>query len=651
MNFIRIKKTQKTEDSYFLKRLLSATLFFLFYLFSFNLAAQNNALDSLENLYTSKSNSAEKLDILHQMTDIAFRSNLNQALIYTSRAVAIADRSGDKIRQPVFYEMHGRIYANLLELDSATLYFNKAMTGYKAVDNKKGQATTSFKIGWVSKRKGNIKAAMESDLFALTIMEELDDKEGIAGANGRVAEDLLQQGQADEALKYALKAMKICEVNDLKEELFYAYRTVGDCYMYQSNYSESLNYYTEAHTLAYDQNMGEMNLADISNCRGNAYKRLGRYAEAQADYLDCLEFGKKANYPAALAAANANLGEVNLLMGNFAEALPYQLATIKMQEEDRNVSNLVENYNHAATIYAELGNYEMAWNYEKKARALHDSILSEKSDIALSELRTRYEAEKNEATIIAQSQQLSQRSKVQWLTGGVAFLLAGLLFFLYRLLRIRSKKNRQLNIKNKENELLLKEIHHRVKNNLEIVSSLLELQSAQVDDKGIKEAMLEGQNRVQSIGIVHQKLYTGNNLGAIEMKDYFLNLSESILDSFGAEGRITVECAMDQIDVDIDTAVPLGLIVNELLTNTLKYAFPDGRKGHVRIHLAKDPGGSLHLEIADDGIGKSEITQGTGFGAQLISLLTRQLSGSMREEIINGTRVLFQFNIQKQYGR
>ncbi len=197
--------------------------------------------------------------------------------------------------------------------------------------------------------------------------------------------------------------------------------------------------------------------------------------------------------------------------------------------------------------------------------------------------------------------------------------------------------------RNAENELLLKEIHHRVKNNLEVVSSLLALQSNQVEDANTKEAMQEGQNRVQSIGIVHQKLYQGENLGAIEMKDYFINLSDSILDSFGAQKRVQVECAMEALNVDVDTAVPLGLIVNELLTNTIKYAFPDGRSGKVQIKLAQAANGNLQMQVSDNGVGKSGIVKGTGFGGQLISLLTQQLDGTMKEENNNGTHVFFEF--------
>ncbi|MEO7043721.1 MAG: sensor histidine kinase, partial [Ferruginibacter sp.] len=317
----------------------------------------------------------------------------------------------------------------------------------------------------------------------------------------------------------------------------------------------------------------------------------------------------------AVSASIANQGEVNLLMGNYKEALPFQLETVRLQEADSDMTNLVENYDHVSKIYEKLGDYKNALLYKQKSYTLHDSISSIASDAAMSKMLTQYETKKKEATIVSQQSEISQQQKIQWLTAGAAILFAGLLIFSFISYRNRSKSNRLLAAKNKENELLLKEIHHRVKNNLEVVSSLLALQSAQIDDPNTKEAMLEGQNRVHSIGIVHQKLYQGTNLGAIEMKDYFLNLSESILDSFGAEKRIKIELAMEKLDIDIDTAVPLGLIVNELLTNTLKYAFPNGEKGKISIQLEKRNDNILHLAVSDNGIGKTDVIQGSGFGS------------------------------------
>ena len=248
--------------------------------------------------------------------------------------------------------------------------------------------------------------------------------------------------------------------------------------------------------------------------------------------------------------------------------------------------------------------------------------------------------------IAIQKTKISQNKLIQLLGLSIVSLLVGLLIFGYKIYRNRNRSNQLLAIKNAENELLLKEIHHRVKNNLEVVSSLLALHSAQIEDQNIKDAMTEGQNRINSIGIVHQKLYQGSNLGAVEMKDYFLNLSESILDSFGAEQRIELQLAMEKIDLDIDTAVPLGLIVNELLTNTIKYAFPKGEKGTITIKLHKQSNNILQLVVSDNGIGKSGVTNRIGFGGQLISLLTQQLNGTIKEENLNGTKLVFDFKMK-----
>ncbi|CAN0586222.1 unnamed protein product, partial [Ectocarpus sp. 12 AP-2014] len=207
-------------------------------------------------------------------------------------------------------------------------------------------------------------------------------------------------------------------------------------------------------------------------------------------------------------------------------------------------------------------------------------------------------------------------------------ILSGLLLIiltgLYHNHNKRKKRNKELRElhealgkKNAQNELLLKEIHHRVKNNLEMVKSLISLQSAHLEDSKTRDAMLASQNRVQSMGIIHQKLYQGDNLASIEMRDYFINLSEGILDSFNAEAKVKIECIMDELELDIDTAVPLGLIVNELLTNAIKYAFPKNIGGVVQISLKKEHG-ALLLYVNDNGVGKhGNEPMGTGFGSQL----------------------------------
>ncbi|APY09936.1 hypothetical protein BWZ22_01165 [Seonamhaeicola sp. S2-3] len=619
---------------------------FLFLILHFIGYSQHSTINKLQQQLNSETNPAKQLEIISNMVDIAFNQDMSKALKFSKLGVQLSDKVENKTWQPKFYEMQGRMHANLLQLDSAIIFFNKALKGYEAINNQRGTATTLFKLSWVDKKHGNLDAALQKDLSALKIMETLDDKQGICSGLTRVSEDLTYQNRLNEALEYAQKAIKIAEDNQLTSEKFYVNFNAGNVAMAKNNYAQSLDYYKKSLTIAQEQNLGLPTESDVTNAIGNAYKRLGKYEEALKSYKMCLALAKKANYPNATSTVIANLGEVNMLLGNYKTALNYQLKTVNLQEKNKDVSNLIENYNHVSTIYNKLGNYKEALNFKQKAYTLRDSIASIESDAKMSELLTQYETKKKEETIVIQQTKISQQRVIQTLSFGMVALLLGVLVFVFISYQNRSKTNKLLAEKNAKIELLLKEVHHRVKNNLEIVSSLLSLQSAQIDDLTTKETMLENQNRVNSIGIVHQKLYQGEKLGAIEMKDYVLNLSENILDSLNAEKKINLILTMNKLDLDIDTAIPLGLIINELLTNTVKYAFPDNKNGTITIKMEKQTNDVLHLEVADDGIGKPNVIQGTGFGSQLISLLTLQLNGSMTEKNKNGTTFIFDFQLK-----
>ena len=312
---------------------------------------------------------------------------------------------------------------------------------------------------------------------------------------------------------------------------------------------------------------------------------------------------------------------------------------------------------HISELNEQKGDFKTALAYHK---IYLDSMLSFQATRSEKSIRET----ELQLNVLKQEKELSQQQKKQTISFVVLLIGALLLGLLYRNYRLKQKTNQQLEIlngdladkntlldkRNAENELLLREIHHRVKNNLEIVSSLLELQSAQIDDPSVQAAMLSSQNRVHSMGIIHQKLYQGEHLAAIEMRDYFINLSNNILDSFNADGKIKVECNMPELVLDVDTAIYIGLITNELLTNSLKYAFEGRDSGTIKISLNdENTEGSLLLKIADDGVGKkaNEAAKGTGFGTQLINLLTRQLDGQLSYEIDNGTTVNLYFKKTK----
>ncbi len=192
-----------------------------------------------------------------------------------------------------------------------------------------------------------------------------------------------------------------------------------------------------------------------------------------------------------------------------------------------------------------------------------------------------------------------------------------------------------------EKESLLKEIHHRVKNNLQVTSSLLRLQSEYVQDEQSRSLFAESQNRIRSMALVHEKLYRSRDLSRINFYEYTASLAQLLFRSYGVDtNMIRLEMEGELVYLNIESAVPCGLIVNELLSNCLKHAFPGKRTGVIRIHISKDPTQHIVLIVADDGIG---LPKGFDFektetlGLQLVLTLVKQLNAMIAVRNDQGT--------------
>jgi PAS domain S-box-containing protein len=181
-----------------------------------------------------------------------------------------------------------------------------------------------------------------------------------------------------------------------------------------------------------------------------------------------------------------------------------------------------------------------------------------------------------------------------------------------------------------EKEVLLKEVHHRVKNNMQIICSLLDLQSDSIPDEGSRNCLRESQNRIRSMALIHERLYESKNFSSIDAGAYIRDLSHYLFASYAVEGgRVSLNIEAENIHLEINRAVPCGLIINELMSNSLKHAFPDGRSGEISVRVGSD-GGVITLEVADTGVGMpAGLDTGTceTLGLQLINMLTRQLRG------------------------
>jgi two-component sensor histidine kinase len=194
-------------------------------------------------------------------------------------------------------------------------------------------------------------------------------------------------------------------------------------------------------------------------------------------------------------------------------------------------------------------------------------------------------------------------------------------------------------------ELLLREVHHRVKNNLQVASSLLDLQSRSVGDRLLTQELEVSQNRIRCMALVHESLYGTGQFEHIEARDYLKQLASHLVDSYGRPRSISLHLDLESLRLDVDRAMTVGLLANELLSNALKHAFPEDRSGQVRLRLASK-GDACVLTVADDGVGMQPGAQHEKpgcLGMTLVSTFAKQLRGSVAIESDAGTRVQVTF--------
>ncbi len=247
-----------------------------------------------------------------------------------------------------------------------------------------------------------------------------------------------------------------------------------------------------------------------------------------------------------------------------------------------------------------------------------------------------------------QNSQLTKEKQTRWLlTGGIGLLLlSGISIF--TLYQKQKKKNMLIQKQATDLEVLMKEIHHRVKNNLQVVSSLLDLQSHTITDSQASAAIKEGKNRVQSMALIHQNLYSEGNIKGIMVKEYISNLVQSLSDSYNISNeKVKVNINIDDLNLDVDTMIPLGLVLNELVSNSFKYAFTEKHSGVLNI-LLQEKDEKLHLKVSDNGVGfptDVDVKSAKSFGLKMIKAFAQKLKATL--DIYNNNGAVVEMQISK----
>ncbi len=579
-------------------------------------------------------------------------------LILRHRLMDLADKNEEYYELGINQNVVGIFFSNKFSnYDSAFYYWQAALSSFKKINDLKMQAKSHGYIRYAYTEFKEFDKALEHCYEALAIFEKLDDQLGIGSNYNDITDVLIATEDYQEGLEFSIKGIEILEQQDDVFELGNAYEKQAECYFHLG---DTLNAFK-----AFDKALETIRLlppedapyyeAEFLFWLGEMYAQLGQLDRALATYQKALNIeaaeGMDALYQVGFYTYVA---DVHFKKEEFQTALDYYKQYEATLPEDKSI------YEKIANCYNGLGQYQIAFNYQRNFQIYQDSIQQRGALVKMERLKTEFETEKKEEQIAQQESQIKQQRQVQLLSFGILALLGLLLvglFIIYRKNQAKNQKLEQLNsdlaTKNEQNVTLVKEIHHRVKNNLQILSSLLSLQSDYIKDTAALDAVMEGRNRVQSMGLIHQKLYTEENLASVNMQTYIHDLTDHLLDSFGFNGQVSIKAVSDVPPLDVDTAIPLGLIINELVTNSLKYAFPDKQKGLIQVNLWIDLENNLCLSVKDNGVGalaQNNKQNSTSFGTDLIKILSKKLKGNIQQSSENGFLTNIQFNrYQKGY--
>lgn len=484
---------------------------------------------------------------------------------------------------------------------------------------------------------------------------------------------------------------------DLQKMSSIIHNNVGNLYKRIEEYEEAISHYDQAIALMYALD-AERYAATVIMNKANALVEQEKYKDGLTVHNLAKELKVKYDAsPRTVALSDLNIGICQGGLGDYNQALHSINSALEIFEEIQNNKGLTYGYAERGIIYnalgqgekaiieceksrlilekegivdysnkvydclyrshKSLGNYnESLYNFEKLT-SFQDSALNAKNYRKIGQVESQLIFDKEQA--ISQLKLEDQKRQNRYNLFGFTGLLLGLgaiTGLIYKNYKDKSKAEEQLQDKNgiiskalAEKEILLQEIHHRVKNNLQFVSSLLALQTDHVSDKTAVDALQEGQDRVQSMALIHQNLYQEDNLTGVDMSDYFQKLIRGLFDSYNIRrDQVNLVLDIEDINLDVDSVIPIGLIVNELVSNSLKYAFPDDRRGTISVSL-KESSDVIILTVQDDGIGIDAALQDTmsdSFGYKLIHVFKNQLEASLDIDGTNGTTVQM---VIKQY--
>ena len=609
------------------------------------MAAQPTATDSLLNILKFAKEDTVKVNALHTLAWELEEINSDSSLALAAEALLLSEKLKWKEGKAESYyqlgyfnwqkgnlsaslENYQKNLAILLKLESAANAHLKPV-----YTNKKTRTMNS--LGIVYQEQGDNPKALNLYFKALKIVEKAGDKIMISTLLTNIGVVYWEQGNLDKALKYYSRALEIDkELNN--KELSITLGNIALIYHDQGDIKKALDYYNQAIKAAEETGNNNVIPVNLGNV-GDIYEERGDHKKALEYYYRALELEEKSGNKTGIAYMLGKIGthyasrKEYILAENFlkkALALNYEAGVLK---------EIVEDERCLSEVYARTGRERLALEHYKKYISARDSIYNEENTKKNITAELNYEFEKKEAiqklehekaVVVFEAEKKSQAQLRIFLITAIILTLL-ILFFVNRAYRNKKKHAAFLAEEDSRKELLLEEVHHRINNNLQIISSLLSMQASSANDKKLEEYLQQSLGRIQSLAALHELLYDNNTSMEINMKDYvkkILDFHRNI--SSDMKTTVDIQISVHPVLLPPKTAVPIALIINELVTNSLKYAFSGIENGIISVSLSpEEEDEKWKLTVSDNGKGlpAEDQMRPNSLGLRLVKMMTRQI--------------------------
>jgi two-component sensor histidine kinase len=575
--------------------MIKKIVFIIFAMLCSYMFGQQQVADSLHNKLATSKSTSEKLDIYISLANYYKLKSHVEGRKFLTLAKAIAIQLKDTVHLFKIAEIEADIY-------------------YIIGDTEKEITVIKEAIFLVQQYKNKQLEARALKLLGNAYYETLD---------------------YDKQLKTYLKAFTIAEKLQDTTLLVSLYNNIGNAYNDLKTPKKSLEYYEKGLYL-YTQSSSPILKSTAGTLWGNSgivHEQLGNYKEAlrRAKIAKNIRVSMK-NW-GQIGGSNIDIANVYEKLQQVDSSIFYNKQGIFNYKKIKNKGGVLAGYKNLARIYEKQDLFKTALNYRKKEDSLRSIIMNSKTLKKQAYLLAEIEYEKKISALNNEKTKLQQTSFKRLLIGVFIFfvLMCSIVAMIFvRKKNIKSKEiNKVLSASNREKETLLKEVHHRVKNNLQLVSSLLSLQSKTIKNKKTKQILLESTDRIKSMSLVHQRLYERGTFTEVEFQTYSSQIAENLIASYNSSANTCFEINTDE-KIGIDFAITLGLILNEIITNTLKHNL-DQKKLKIELSFVKKKN-TYELKVSDNGKGFNIATmqKKNTLGMRLISILTNQLEGELQ---------------------